>query len=155
MHLSLHFSSLMCQLELLFHLQHTWALFKSLWFLSQSDFCRRNFSHPKIIKPRVERGGNGNRLEISGEKTRSSQREKELASSGKHDASMNFEFILSFIALEVLTAPSASFFLYSCSGQLWWGGSSEREREGRLLWPNHFDYIACPILNLLRVTVKV
>lgn len=102
MHLSLHFSSLMCQLEILFHLQHTWALLKSLWFLSQADFCWRNFSHLKIIKPPVERGGNGNQLEISGEKTRSLQRKKELASSSKHNEYFGrriFEFILSFLGL--------------------------------------------------------
>lgn len=108
-----------------FQLQHTWALLKSLWILSRADYCPRNFSHLKIIKPPVERGGNGNRLEISGEKTRSWQRKEELTSSTKHSecfGSTIFEFILSSTGLGGVNSIIAWLFLYSCSGPLQWGG---------------------------------
>lgn len=125
MHLSLHLFFLVWQLGILFHLQYTSALLKSLGFLSQADFCWRNFSHLKIIKPPVERGGNSNRLEISGGKAGSLSRKKELASLGKHDeyfGSIIFEFILSFIGLGGVNSTLSLAFPLLPSGQLLWGG---------------------------------
>lgn len=91
------------------------------------------------------------------------QRKSKLASSAKHNeyfGSIIFEFMLSFTGpggvnsiiaeLSLYTPPFGTSVMRENAG-----GRSGRERKERLLCSNHFDYIACSVLHVFRVTVKV